>query len=470
MIGQLLFNIISFPTRIEMKKTAKKLHKEKLSQIMTEDNVVKYIIECCENNSSTDVGSFKREAVEAYLNNLNMSDKKEEKAYKRINDLVLRRSKDLVGSYNTGDIDSDLEKKINSLYLFFDQLKYTKAAEYSQKLINYAIWVSTDEKAIGLTNFDKATKEFINAICKCLHADMQYKNVGYSDLELYDPWISGWNNQRFLINLDRVKRLGNSISMQERINRKNAAIMEKMKNTPGANPIFYGSNLTNPIHYATPNQTNTLSESDTAIDTSIVDILENAVTPFVEGRDHWFEKANETNCYKFFLRNTQNGIPEEYKLIIGYHGKDVVSLIVINHLGMNVVINLSAYDLVNRIFNNYFYQISDTDTIEASMYQSEFFWIYNLLDFSNIPESEIKENRLDIKLNLVFGALQQRGVDLSNVRYRFENYNSVNNFTLISDTLVTTSFGSYICDNSVIIVKDNEACYRLNNKFETVSC
>lgn len=459
MIGELLFNIISFPTRLEMRSTAKKLHKEKLKQIMTADNVISYINSCC--GDASDVGSLKREAVEAYVSNLNMSDKDQAKAYKRINDLVLKRSKDLVGSYNTGDLDSNLEKKIGSMYLFWDQVKYTKVAIHSQNLINYAIWVSTDEKAIGLTNFDKSTKEFINAICKCIHADQQYKNVGYADLELYDPWISGWNNQRFLINLAAVKAL-NSPSMQDRINRKNNPISVNTGN--GSMNGF-----TSPIKYASPNQANTLSEEDN-VDPNVVEILKNAIAPFASEREYWFEKSVEPNCYKLLLRNQQNGIPEEYKLVVGYHGKDVVSLVTTNYLGMVVIINLAAYDLVQRILNNYFYQVSDVDTNEASLYQSEFFWIYNLIDLSNIPEDEIKVNRLDMKLNSIFGGLQQKGVDLTSRRYRFEEYNSINSFTMVSDNQIVTPIGNYIYDDSVIIVKDNEATYRLNNRYEVVSC
>ena len=123
-----------------------------------------------------------------------------------------------------------------------------------------------------------------------------------------------------------------------------------------------------------------------------------------------------------------------------------------------------------NILNNYFYQVSDVDTNEASLYQSEFFWIYNLIDLSNIPEDEIKVNRLDMKLNSIFGGLQQKGVDLTSRRYRFEEYNSINSFTMVSDNQIVTPIGNYIYDDSVIIVKDNEATYRLNNKYEVVSC
>lgn len=445
--------------------TKEKIVTEK-DNIKSAKDVVDYISTHIKAEMSDDEKEkIKNEAAEAYVLNLNASEEKIKKEKEKINDLILDRACKQVNGYSMNDIDKDLKNKIMKLRSMSEQFDYIQRARYSNKLVNYAIWVSTDENAIGITNFDKETKEFINGICKLLHADQQYKNVGYADVELYDPWISGWQNQRFLINYEKIRNLS-SINFQDRINRKNNPFVPS---PIGSNPVFK-EGLISPIHFASPNEHNTLIDPSTEVEDSVKYKLDSALLPYINGRSYWYEKDIYPNTYKLIIKNPQNGYPEEYRLVLGYHGLNTVSLVVKNFLGMTIAINQSTPELWERVLSNAFYQISDVDTNLAAQYQSEFFWIYNLIDMSCIPEDEIRVNRLDAKLNIIFGQLQQRGIQLAE-RYRFDVYNSINDFTLISDEHVVPCFSNTVnTDGSIIIVENNEACYRLNNRFESVTC
>ena len=373
----------------------------------------------------------------------------------------MRAKKDVGGS--TASVDTTLQKEIDILQRLSDQYKYSCRAKDANDWINYAIWVSTNPKALGIVSIDESTKEFVNGVCKFLHVDLQYPMSAVADIELYDPIKNGFNDQPFLVNTEALSKIC-TINFLAKVNMKNNPVTV-IDNTP-TEEVKPG--MTSPIHFAEPNATNTLVDPDMAIDDYMQAVLDQAIVPFLHDREHWYAKANEPNTYTLYIRNPNNGIPEEFKLVVGYHGYNTVSIITTNMLGMRVVVNTMAAELCNKILASCFYQVSDIDTNEAAKYQSEYFWIYDLIDFSSIREDEIRVNRLDQKLNVVFGALQAHGITFSS-RFRFEKYDNVNSFTLSSDDYVISPFGGNN-DGSIIIVNYNEACYKdSNNKFVTVT-
>lgn len=440
-----------------VKKPVKKLtEKEKkirnqkiLDSITTEGDIIAAIKKYTPTNATPDrrreINNF---FVSVYLDNLKKQEEHISSQCSKVNEKILERAAEKVSGYGT-KIDTELEKRIDNLNCFGDQLRYYNIAKESQKWVNYAIWVSVDANAIGITNIDTETKEFVNGICKELHADLQYKNVGVADLELYDPEISGWNNQRFLINLSKIRQLS-TLNFQGKINLKNN----------GFNPLTgQPVNLRSPIKFtfASPNANNTLIDPTIVPDDNTKALLETYVAPYLNGREHWFEKMGDSRMYKLFVRNSINQIPEQFNLIVGYHCKDVVSLICTNVLGMRIVIHPGYHDLWNTVLNNCFYQLTEEETNTSAMYGSQFFWLYELLDLSSVPETDFR-NGLDYKLNVIFSGLKAHGVDLFGKTYKFETYESPNKFNLVCN------------DGSVIFVQNNEAVYRLSNTFLTIQC
>ena len=422
-----------------------------LSQIKTEDDIVKAIKKYTPQDASPErrreINNF---FVSVYLDNLKKSEEENVEACKEVNNKVLDRAASKVSGYGTG-VDAELEAKINKLECFSDQLRYYNIAKETQRWVNYAIWVSVDNKAIGITNIDTETKEFVNGVCKLLHADLQYKNVGVADLELYDPFISGWNNQRFLINYEKIRKIG-SLNFQGRINIKNNQVVYDPINNRTIN-------LTSPIKFgfAQPNSGNTLVDPELDPDQTTKNVLESYIGPYVVDRNHWYEKTSVDNTYKVCVKNLSNGITEEYTAVVGYYGKDIVALAVTNILGMRVLLHPAFQEAWSKIFSNYFYQLTDIETNTNMSYMSQFFWLYDLVDLSKIPESEFR-NGLDMKLNTIFSSLKNQGINLLGRKFYFENYQNLNKFNLVGD------------DGSVIYVDINEAAYRLNNTFITVYC
>ena len=446
-IGGIIMSTKSKKITTKEKEAIRKRNRAILDGIMTTDDVVNAIIKYTpEDATPVRKKEINRFFVNVYLDNIRNADKKREEENKETIEKVLQRATDCVSAYGTS-VDSELEHKINQLACFSDQLRYYKIAKETQKWVNYAIWVSTYKDTIALTSVDQETKELVNGVCKLLHADLQYKDTGVADLELFDPFISGWNNQRFLLNTSKIQKLG-SLNFQGKINLKNNGT--NTVRPAGYSPIKF--------NYATPNSGNILVDPELAVDTYTKNILESYFAPYIGERDHWFEKTNEPNLVNVLVNNPVNGITERYQAVVGYYGKDTVALIATNILGMKVIVHPAYTEAWDKLLSNCFYQLSEIETNQALAYISQFFWLYDLVDLSTIPEDEFR-NGLDMKLNNIFTSLKNHnGVNLLGRKFSFESYTNIFKFTLVGD------------NGAVIYVENNEAAYRLNNDFITVYC
>lgn len=445
--------ISDFIGNLKSKKAHKIIDRRIEKTIQSNQDVIDYV------NTHNNIETAKIFAVNALINNQEEKEKIRAKLYDKINNKVLKRASKIMNSYGGSSIDQTLVDKINKLYLTTDFFRYYNIAEKSQQLINYALWVSTNKNAILLSNISDSDKEFVNGVCKTLHLDLIYRNNGVADLENYDPFISGWNDQKYLVNLEAIRKLC-TVNLMNKVTLKNNSILD-------ANQLTIQTDLSkySPIRWCNHTQSNTLVDPDLMVDNETTALLDSYIEPYLNGRDHWYTIGSDDTKFILLVRNPVNGIMEEYNLIVGYHGKNVVSLM-IDHLGHPEIIHPNDKDLWVKELSNYFYQVTDQDINDSKMYQSMYFWIYNAIDMSTINESEIINN-LDIILDRLFIAINNKGINLHNTRYRFEYYNGINDFILVSDDKVKNNVIGKFIDQSAIIVKNNEGCYRLNNIYET---
>ena len=437
MIAEVVCLGLNIPTMIRAKRESKLRQKMRLQSPADVNAVIK---EAQDNGASDlELSQVKADAVINFCENLKEREKEKAKINKKLIKSVLDRATEKAGpTCNGKEMDSELYKRILCLQRVTDQFRYIDRAVHSQRLINYAIWKATDPEAIGIEGvLPEEDKMFINGICKELHIDPIYKNVGALDIQLYDPWKSNWNDQNYLVNLTALHELV-TINLQDRLNRKINANVTGTTIDP---------NKISPIRFtATPGNATILVDPDVQVDNYSLGLLEAAIAPYyTDPVDHHFETLNDGN-FKFVAKNPTNGVNEEFKFNIGFYGKDVVSLMVKNTLGDMICIHPNNTDIWDKVLKNCFYQLSDAETNEAMKAVSSYFWIYNSINMSVIPEADII-GILDVKLNGIFLNLQMQGITTGS--YRFERYNSINDFILNGN------------DGSVIIYNGSEACYRL---------
>ncbi len=386
--------------------------------------------------------------VDNYVKNLDRLNEEQQKACAKVNNNIIKLAQKANNS--NGEIDATIQELINKLDNFDDIVKYAKAAERGQQWLDYTMWQLTSKSTlINISNIDQGTKEYINGICKIFNVPRLYSNFGDADLEFYDPSISGFNNQRFLVNMEALKKRA-TLSFQSRINSISSATDPVVKKG-GYSPITISS-------FAKPNQGNILVNPDVAVDKATENVLESYLLPYIGERIHWYEKTAIQNKYKLVVRNIINSVPEEYYIWLGYFGQNVLALEASNVLGMKVLVHQNYSEIWEKVLNNCFYQMSEQETNAANQYVSKYFWEYSLVDFSNIPENYI-QGFLDIKLNNIFVALQSKGVQFgSNIRYRFDQFESSDKFSMVAN------------DGSVIFVENNNAVYRLNNTLINLGC
>ena len=437
--------LITFPEAIRWKKQERKRKKKERESILTPADINRIVKEA-EDAGYDDIqlSKVRADTVLQYNKNLKKKAEEKEKIYKKIIKNVLDTAEMKAGySCNGNKIDSDLYKKINNLEALRDQYRYTKAAVHSQRLINYAIWRSTDPTAIALDSIVDGDKMFINGICKELHIDPIYKKVGALDLKLLDPWITGWNDQEYLINLSAVRELC-SVNLQERINKAmNGTTTTSISNNGGYVPIHF-----------TPmsGSGNILVDPSLVVDAYHTSLLEKAIEDYYEDEipEHHFEL--DGNNYKVVIKNPSNLVNEEFRFNIGFFGKDVVSLIKDNNLGQIVYIHPNCKDIWEKVLKNCFYQLNEQDTNNTYKQVSQYFYLYNMVDFSTIPENDIINEKLDVILNTAVYWYGQMGINFST--YRFERYNGPKDFILNG------------ADGSVIIYNGSECCYRLGSLYQ----
>ena len=429
---------------------------EYLDSINSEQKVLEAIKKLVPAGATEDtVAEIKRKVVVAYIKNKQREEEERDKKYKYVVELALKRAADVAGATST-EIDNKLWNSIMELNSIGEKLKYVDAANMTQKWVTYAIWVCTDPKAIGLVNIDPEIKRLVNGVCQALHCELQYKDEGCYDIEAFDPMISGFNNQRFLLNSEAIKKLC-TINFLERVRRKN-----------NPNPTTpEGIKLTQPVKLKfEATSANTLIDPLLQVDEYTANVVGTTIAPYLNGREYYVTKAQEPNMVKLYITNPNNGIDEEYKMIIGWHGLGTASLVTTNNLGGTVIIPAANTELFKKVLSNYFYQVNEVDTNENLKFQSQFFWIYQAIDMSKIPGDQITPY-LDAVINAVFYQLQQNGVKFTG-RMRFESFKNNNDFSLTSDQYVPLPFGG-ITDGSFVIVKDSKACYKLGNSIVTVT-
>ena len=437
MVNEILFKVLTFPSTISIRRDNRRREKARKKAILTPADVNNEI-KRLENKNLSDLEFSKAKAdmVLQYTKNIRKKEEQKRKANKKIIEAVLDIAEDKTSSTCSG-VDSDLIKKINNLQLLRDQYRYGQAAKHSQRLINYTIYRSTDPEAIGLDVLVKHDKEFINGICKEIHADPIYKDFGALDIELFDPWHSGWNDQKYLVNLSSIHNLV-TVNMQDRFNRKlNANRPTTLSNNGGYCPVHFT---------ATNGSPNVLVDPDLAVDSYNSSILEAAIAPYFEDGipEHHYEIDGQN--FKAVIKNPATLANEEFRFNIGYFGKDVVSMIKQDVLGTQVFVHPSCSDIWERCFSNCFYQLTENDTNAVYRVISPYYNLYDCIDLKSIPESEFLGG-LDAKLANMIYQLQINGIVVT--RFGFERYNGLNDFIMNGS------------DGSVVIYNGQECCYRL---------
>lgn len=391
-----------------------------------------------------DKDKVKADAIIEYCRNQQKKSSIKQKTYEKMHQQVFKAAAKAVAAYCDADVDSELYNKILKLISISDRYSYYNKAKESQQLINYTIWKCTDSDAIGLSTLTKDQKMFINGICQELHADFIYTDIGAADIKLYDPWISGWNDQRYLVNLEAIKNLV-SVNLMDKIARVK-------------NPYSTGASngLKSPIKFtfSAPNKNNTLVDPDKEVDSYNLSLLNNAIEEFfTEERQYRWELGSTPNNFKLIAMNPLNGIWEEFYFCIGFFGKDTIAMLVPNMFGSIVPIHSKCKELWQKALGNCFYRLTDAETNIAAAAVSTYYYLYNSIDMSVVPEDEIV-GLLDMKLNFVFNDFQFNGIVLSS--YKFEKYNGLNDFIMLGK------------DGSTIISNDIETCYRLGSTYRTV--
>ena len=440
----------------QRKKEESKKVDRYLKTITTPEGVEKAIKKFTPKNADeAERRRIKNIIVNNYVKNLDRINEDQKKACFKVNDSIIKLAQKT--SNSNGEIDTSIQECINKLDNLSEIIKYAKAAENGQRWLDYTFWQLTSKSTlINISNIDQGTMEYVNGICKELHVPRIYPSVGDADLEFYDPLISGFNNQRFLVNTEALKKRA-TLSFQTRLN--TVATESGLAPTKGYSPIKIG--------FATPTQGNTLVNPDIAVDKTTEGILDSVLNPYINGRIRWYEKTDHQNTFKVVIKNPINGIPEERFVVLGYYGYNILALQVPNVLGMKILVHQNYKDIWEKVFSNCFYQMTEEETNAAGQFCSNYYWIYSLVDFSNIPEENILY--LDMKLNSLFSSLQAKGIDFKNLRYRFETFESIDKFALISDSYVVNPFKANT-DGSVIYVENNNAIYRKNNSIINVGC
>lgn len=375
---------------------------------------------------------------------------------------------------NPSDVSDNILDNIRrvSSGVAISEVIYTNYAIKTDKMIKYAYYYMTNDKARLLSNIRKETREFINGITELAGFGKIFKNDAVADIKKFDVIGKDSIESEYIIDYQAIVDQLNDEEFQSKWKARKARMdiqynpnqIETTKNTANDNiikPFWFSSQ---PIVY-TPKPKKGIGISD-----EMFNKLERSFAKFFTVNDDYYYECIDRIYYLVVVRKDAFYAEDRYIVDDGRMlGGNTLSLmgrfITPNGIQDTILIKVDRHpDIIEKVLRNNFYIL---DPYEVSMcFQSDMFnngLIYRYIDMSNTPwmDTISFEDRFKLDQNLT------RILDKSDIyfkdRYRFDSYIDSDNFSIKTDGALTLTINNDkmapTTDEDIMVKLENNIIY-----------
>ena len=410
---------------------------------------------------------------------VNKVDKKKEEikannAEKRQNKEEQKKANDIANQTKTkslSDTVANYAKKLanGSTMLLYE---YISRAEKTQDLINFAYYYMQDSNAQLLTDKDQAEKELINAVAEIFEFGKIYEDDAVALLRIYDPEYEEYDDiHKFLLSIKEIEKKKQNHKFMEKIQLRKEQLAAESCHPEDDEPELYEESTIwhknedgtiKPIFISDTPITleNDLPVRGVGISDELFEKLEKVFTPLVG--PHRYE-ITPNGMITLFVKRDIVGVEDYYIVDPGLvMGKNKISVLakVDND---TLFVSEDHPEILKRVLNTAFYILMPNEIQEIISDYFRNITLYRYIDMSNTeflnkltPE---EFQLLGKKLTFIISKVreQSQGIDLP--RFRFNYWNSVNDFMIISDPTVVSPLvdlsetSPIICEGLIFEVK-----------------
>ena len=356
-----------------------------------------------------------------------------------------------------------------------------KAVE-TNKLIQYAFFYMTNEKAEIIKLKGQIEREIVNGISELLEFGKIYESEAVANLNLYDS-----ESEEYLVNSNYL------LSVKDILAKKNdSAFMEKMQERKeqlwaeaehptedepenGTSKWYTDENgIVHPIFVVSDDENKPLEEAPVqgvGISDELFSKLQEAFEPFLADSKYRYELFGD--LVKLYITREQSGVEEFYIVDPGYvMGCGKVYLLA--NIGNDTLfVSTDHVDIIKNILSTAFYILRPEEI--QSVIQNYFrnMAIYRYVDMTgtdflkdlNADDFQKLGKKLTFIINQVSKQNGNGNVDLP--RFRFNYWNGIDDFLIISDPTVksplamTNETSVVICEGLMFEVKGDDITQRL---------
>ena len=367
--------------------------------------------------------------------------KKEEK--KQTSEAFKEAEKEFGGSFSKQQTEDIINKSGTDN---LGKVKLLAKAMETNKWLQFALYYMTNENAI-LVKADEAEKELVNGIAKYFNFGKIYESAEIADLEVYDMSCEDKYIPvpKFIISIsgDIIPRTKDDLIMQKIANRKEQLSAEKefpQDDAPDEEfikPSFVTDEdgVIHPVFFTDIVITEDKPVKGEGISDELFNRMETSLVPLIGENKHRYEVYGD--LISLFI-SRPNGIEEQYIIDPGVvMGKDKLYILA-NVPGDTLFVSIEHVDIVKNVLGNKFYILNPVEIQEVIQDYFRNLNIYRYIDMNKT--SFLKDldtesfQKLGKKLTFIISQIQsQSNPDQQLPRFRFNSWESVDKFMIISD-------------------------------------
>lgn len=340
-----------------------------------------------------------------------------------------------------------------------DALKIAGAAVKSAKtmqLVKYAFYYMTDSDAKLIELDEKLDKEIINSIANIYEFGKIFEDVGLTDLEKFDlssgkaigdpkhilsiKEIKVWGDNEYV--LDKIKERKEQLEAEKQHPTEEDDGDEDSSNNTKPSYTTDEDGLIHPVFFDPDKKGQPLTDfvkRGPGIDDKVYNKLETIIPEFVKS-DYRYEAFG--SLVNLYIKRTEEGAEDCYLIDPGIVMGKGEYCIISNVPNDTLFVPFSHKDIVEKIIGNKFYVLSSEEIQKVIDGYFRNLNIYRYIDMSKTEFlSKLSQDdfqKLGKKLTFILSKLAENanGVDLP--RFRFNMFESIDNFMIISDPAVVS--------------------------------
>lgn len=321
-----------------------------------------------------------------------------------------------------------------------------------QKLVQYAYWYMTDEKAT-LVKKNQTDREIINSIASYFGFGKIYESAGVIDLRIYDPSYENeyFELSKYIFCINDFVKKSEDKSFMEKIAARKEQILAESQSPQDDEPEEDSSN---PSHFWTVNEEGLynpiyvvkdakelnpeLPIQGAGISDKAFKKLEELFKEYLTNDEKHRYEALDNGMYKFYITRKETGVEEFYTvdldgMVMGCNK----SYILANTENDTMFVSFEHKDIIKNILQSGFYRMSHNEYQKVIQDYFRNLNIYRYIDLTNsgfLKELSPEDfQKLGKKITFILSKLAGQNASGDFPRFRFNKWVSVEDFMIISD-------------------------------------